>query len=102
MSVSAKLLAASFSATVFVSTALNPAFAEQTMSSGSAAGRLVLMPMVGNGVVVRQVNSVGQTKPRGSSLDVRGGTTRALDERSRRLNWLINNSICSGCLPNHL
>ena len=102
MSVFVKVLSASFASAVFVSSLIVPVSAEQNMSFGPATGKPVSMPMVSKGVFFRQISSVGQTKPRGSSVDARGGTTRVLDEKSRRLNWLINNSICSGCLPDHL
>ncbi|MDE4915120.1 hypothetical protein PQI07_31300 [Methylobacterium sp. 092160098-2] len=40
---------------------------------------------------------MGQTKSPGAALDERTGSTAALDTKSRQLDWLINNAICTGC-----
>ncbi|WP_280944443.1 hypothetical protein [Methylobacterium sp. C1] len=39
----------------------------------------------------------GTTKPAGPAPDGRGGTTAALDLKSRDLHALIATSICTGC-----
>ena len=46
---------------------------------------------------VRNVTSLGTTKPSGAVLDARGGTTPRLATESRRLDRLIRTAVCIGC-----
>jgi len=58
-----------------------------------AVGSTSMMPQA----LFRHVESNGTTKPTGAALDGRGGTTAALDRKSRDLHTLIATSICTGC-----
>jgi hypothetical protein len=59
----------------------------------AAVGTASAMPKA----LFRHVTSNGTTKPTGAALDGRGGTTAALDRKSRDLHNLIATSICTGC-----
>lgn len=98
-----KLLPIVFAGLAFTGTVLAPAAQARSLSKvGSssevpAAAQLVHLPMLHVATGFRRVSAVGQTKPPGAALDERAGSTAALDAKSRQLDWLINNAICSGC-----
>ena len=47
--------------------------------------------------LMRQITTVGATKPPGAVLDHRLGTTPRLDLASRLLDQRISTTICAGC-----
>ncbi|MDE4915249.1 hypothetical protein PQI07_32200 [Methylobacterium sp. 092160098-2] len=97
----AKLLPVVFAGLAFTSTVLTSAAQARPVNGGTsevpAVAQLVHLPMLHVGTGFRRVSAVGQTKPAGAALDERAGSTAALDARSRQLDWLINNAICTGC-----
>ncbi|MDE4915204.1 hypothetical protein PQI07_31900 [Methylobacterium sp. 092160098-2] len=92
----AKLLPAAFAGLAF-SMVLASAAQARSSSEVPAAAQLVHLPMLHVGTGFRRVTAVGQTKTPGAALDERAGSTAALDAKSRQLDWLINNAICTGC-----
>lgn len=70
-----------------------PAHAAPIDHLPAAVGSASTMPHV----PFRHVAPNGTTKPAGSALDGRGGTTATLDRKSRDLHHLIATSICTGC-----
>ncbi|SEG66543.1 MULTISPECIES: hypothetical protein [unclassified Methylobacterium] len=82
-----------FAAIALIAIAGLPAHAAPVDHLPAAVGAASTMPQA----PFRHVASNGTTKPTGSALDGRVGTTAALDRKSRDLHHLIATSICTGC-----
>ena len=82
-----------FAAIALITFAPFPVSAAPVDHLPAAVGSASTMPQA----LFRQVTSNGTTKPGGSALDGRSGTTAALDRKSRALHNLIATSICTGC-----
>lgn len=82
-----------FAAIALIAIAEFPVRAAPVDHLPAAVGSPSTMPQA----LFRHVEANGTTKPKGSALDGRGGTTAALDRKSRDLHNLIATSICTGC-----